>query len=466
VSSVRRRDGLLVLALGLAVRLAVVAWAAGRFPPVADGTFYHRLAERIVSGEGYTWLWPDGAVTHAAHYPIGYPALLALAYFVGGVHPAAAMVVNAALGALAGAAAHGLVAHHRSRGAALGAGLMVALHPGLVGYTPALMTEGAAAALFACAAWIAAAARRTHGSRRWLGVAGTGLVVGLATLVRPESLLTAPFLGWAAAPKPPRQGVRRWFALGAALLSSAMAVAVCLPWTARNCARMGRCALVSVNGGWNLLIGTDARGEGGWAPLDVPVECREVYDEAAKDSCFERAALARVKADPRGWLALAPAKLDGTFDYCGAAGWYLDTANPAAFGAGARRALGTVEIVYERALLLLALSACWPGRRRRGLRWWASAILTGAGVAGALSTHAATGYLALALLALSRRRAQPCWTAAAAVVLCTALTRVVFFGGGRYQLVIWAVMGPLAALGAWRLASLLRRSRRAAVQPR
>ncbi|HEV3192233.1 MAG TPA: hypothetical protein VGY54_17095, partial [Polyangiaceae bacterium] len=76
----RRRDAWVALAIGLSVRLAEVAWARGRFPPVEDGRYYDLLARRLATGAGYTWLWPDGAVTYAAHYPVGYPGILAAAY--------------------------------------------------------------------------------------------------------------------------------------------------------------------------------------------------------------------------------------------------------------------------------------------------------------------------------------------------------------------------------------------------
>ena len=72
----KRRDALIVALVALAARLAVVLWAATSIPASADGTYYDRLAQRIASGQGYTWLWPDGAVTYAAHYPVGYPALV------------------------------------------------------------------------------------------------------------------------------------------------------------------------------------------------------------------------------------------------------------------------------------------------------------------------------------------------------------------------------------------------------
>ena len=53
---------------------------------------------------------------------------------------------------------------------------------------------------------------------------------------------------------------------------------------------MKHCALVSVNGGWNLLIGADAESTGAWSPIKVPEACREVFDEAQKDVCFGREA--------------------------------------------------------------------------------------------------------------------------------------------------------------------------------
>ncbi|MGH7282722.1 MAG: hypothetical protein ACRELY_14435, partial [Polyangiaceae bacterium] len=74
------RDRIAVAALALAARLSFVAWGASRFPAAADGAYYDKIATRIASGDGYTWVWPDGAVTYAAHYPIGYPAILSVFY--------------------------------------------------------------------------------------------------------------------------------------------------------------------------------------------------------------------------------------------------------------------------------------------------------------------------------------------------------------------------------------------------
>jgi hypothetical protein len=463
-----RRDGWIVLAVALVARLAVVAWAAPRFPPTADGTFYHRVAERIGQGLGYTWLWPDGAVTYAAHYPVGYPALLGAAYAFVGPRPGVAMVLNALLGAIAALAVHRLAARATSRGPAIAAGLAVALHPGLVAYTPALMSEGVTAALVACAAWSAGWARDGISAAPprgfpWGRVAVLGLVVGAATLVRPQSLVLAPLLAGFALAAPPRPHALRGALLGAALATAA-ALAVCAPWTARNCVRMGRCALVSVNGGWNLLIGADPVSTGAWSPVKVPEACRLVFDEAEKDACFGREAARWIAEHPGAWLALVPRKLAATFDYCGAAGWYLHDANGAACGERCKVTLGGLETLYERVALLLALlwaarpawldaRAAGPGVRLRRVLAPRSLALTGLFVLGLVflfQVHAWVSHLALVLaVALHGRsllRGPILPVTAIAVLAATMATHAVFFGAGRYALVTFPLLTGLAAL--------------------
>jgi 4-amino-4-deoxy-L-arabinose transferase-like glycosyltransferase len=434
-----------IAGVGLAARLAVALWAAPRFPAAGDGFYYDTLARRLASGSGYTWLWPDGAVTHAAHYPVGYPALLAVGYALFGARPLVAMVLNALVGAA------GVLAMHRlARAAALGwradaAALVLALHPALLPYTPALMTEGVTAALLVVAAALASSART--GGRPWVWWIATGAAIGVATLVRPQCLLLAPVLGVLAA-RPPA-GLR---ALRPAAVVTAVALAVCAPWTARNCVKMHRCALVSVNGGWNLLIGEQST-TGGWSEVDVPASCREVWDEAAKDACFERAARAQILEHPFAWLAKAPAKLASTFDYIGAAPWYMHLSNARAFDDRDKVVHGAIETFVTRLLLLGALvaSARLGGPRRRTRS--AVAIV---GAACALTLHAWIGYVALAVAlgllgarALGRAPLLVPWTLA--VIALTAATHAVFFGAGRYGLVVLpfvSALGPMFAARA------------------
>ena len=428
----RRRDAAAVLAVGLAARLAV-AWAAGsRFPAVEDGHYYDVLARRLAGGAGYTWLWPDGAVTYVAHYPVGYPALLGVMYALFGASPAVAMTLNALLGGASAYAAHRLVdggGVARWRPAA--AGLVVALHPALVPYTAAVMTEGVTTSLVVVAAAVAACARGGQRARVWLALAG--LVLGVAVLVRPQTLALVPVIGALAVPAEAGLRARALRAAGVTLV----ALACVAPWTARNCVRMHRCALVSVNGGWNLLIGAVTT-TGGWQPAPVPAECATVWDEAAKDACFEQAARRAIRGAPLAWLARAPAKLASTFDYFGAAPWYLHASAPAVFDEQDKVKLGAAEVFASRLLLLGALVTCG---RMAGARGLARKLVALAGAAAAVTVHGWIGYLAVAAcIALAGRRALAnapmIVPLTAAVVVATAVVHAVFFGAGRYGLAV------------------------------
>ena len=335
----RGGDALLVVVVALLARVAVVLWARDRFPAAEDGVYYDVLARRIAEGDGYTWLWPDGAVTYVAHYPVGYPALLAGAYALFGVSVRVAMAVNAVFGAATACAAHRLVdGEGVARWRPLAAGLSLALHPALLFYTPAVMTEGLTASLLVVAAAMVGRARGRGDPRRW--IASAGIVLGAATLVRPQCIVLAPVFG-ALAMRPGASARRR---LAGAVVASAVALACVVPWTARNCERMHRCALVSVNGGWNLLIGATTE-TGAWQPIAVPPACATVWDEAGKDACFERAAWRAIGRAPAAWAARVPAKLAATFDYFGAAPWYLHASNGLAFDARAKVRLAEVETI-------------------------------------------------------------------------------------------------------------------------
>ncbi len=436
----RRHHPLVVAGVALVARLLVVLWAAHAIPPTADGTYYEKLAERLAAGQGYTWLWPDGAVTYAAHYPVGYPALLAVGYALFGVTPVLAMLVNAGIGTAGAVAAWSLVARasSTSRGnLALGAGIAVALHPVLVPYTAAIMTEGVTASFLVIAAALAAEARRRES---WHWLVAMGLVLGVTTLVRPQSLVFAPLFGLLALRR--ATSVQRALAGGLAL---AVALAVCAPWTVRNCRRMERCALVSVNGGWNLAIGAQTK-SGSWQEISVPEPCKEVFQEAAKDRCFGKEAEKVILAHPLVWIARMPAKLRATFDYFGAAPWYLNTASPEAFPYRAKVALAGLETLVSRLLLAAALVSIWrwPGERRRARR-----VVVAVGLMACILVPGTVGYLALAVgIALAGRKLPLVMSTSAVVILATAAIHAVFFGAGRYGIVVVPFVTCLAFVRA------------------
>jgi 4-amino-4-deoxy-L-arabinose transferase-like glycosyltransferase len=439
------RDALSLAFLSLAVRALVVLWAKDRFPPADDGAFYHVVAQRIAHGAGYTWLWPDGAVSYAAHYPVGYPALLGVAYAVFGSRPVVAMAVNAGLGAFAVFAAQRSVARLGTRRQALIAGFLLALHPGLVFYTPALMTEGVTAELLVVALWLGVRVGSGPGFRGRL--AALGLCAGAITLLRPQLLIMAPILGFfAASPREARYSLRAC----RALFVTGLAVAVCLPWTLRNCARMDRCVFVSANGGWNLLIGAQREANGAWIPIEgarVPAECRSVFGEAEKDRCFGRAGLRDIRQSPLAFLALIPHKLSLTFDYFGAPGHYLNASNSLEFDETRKLRLGVLETVWERLVLLLAIVRT---ARLRQAGWQLRLAVALPAALFAVLRAGWLGYLGWVLaVALSGKQLlkRPLTALAAGLVFSTAATHALFFGAGRYGFVCAALL-CLAAVGA------------------
>ena len=434
----RRRDGLLVFSIALGLRLLVVGLSATRFGPTADGAFYHVIAGRIARGLGYTWLWPDGAVTYAAHYPVGYPAVLGAVYAVFGEHPWLGMVLNAGCGAVAAWLSWSLAAMMAGRRVALGVGLLVALHPALVAYTPALMTEGLTGMLLTASVWAVCKARCGERHAGWLVL--VALLLAGSAMVRPQGLALVPFFAWYATDPRAATRFRVWRAASVLLLVGCLV----LPWAWRNAVRLGHWGL-SFNGGWNLLIGTDAQAGGTFAPLQVPAQCSEVFGEADKDVCFREAAWRAIRANVGGWLSLVPKKLAMTFDYCGAAGWYLHEANGAAFTARMKVGLGVAETVYVRGVLAAALvgAARLPGVRpwlRRG-----AALISLMAIVSPYGWVAVTGLIVvLALLGRGLAKWPVVWLTWL-VLVSTWVTHAVFFGAGRYSLVLFALMTVLAA---------------------
>ncbi len=447
------RDGLWVALLGLLVRVAVVAWAWGRVPPGADGKFYHVVAERIANGHGYTWLWPDGVVTYAAHYPIGYPALVGAAYALFEAKAEVAMLLNALVGSVAVLATHRVAARSSSRKLALVAAAFVALSPALVLYTPALMTEGLVATGLIVLAWLSLIVSERPREKTWAAWGALIVVGGAVTLVRPQSILLMPVFGFLAAGANATWKRRALAAFGVTLLAGAC----CLPWTARNCARMDRCVFVSANGGWNLLIGTFPEGQGAWVALDgerVPVECREVFEEAAKDHCFGQAGRRRVLEAPGRWLSLVPAKLRATFDFTASASGYLREAG-SPLDDRERYALGAAEIIARRFLVLLALVAAFRlgsdlrgGRRLPGSLTYVRGAATLVGAATLFAMTAWLSHLMLLLVGATAGvlRQRPVLTLALGGVFVTVLVHGVFFGAGRYSMVLEPLLAPLAAV--------------------
>ncbi len=437
---------LAVAVVALLPRLFVaIAWA---HEPVWDGHYYHFGAERIAQGLGYS---EDVIIAGQAvwkpwcHYPVGYSGFLSGLYLIFGSGLLVAPIANAVVGTLLAVVAFRLARYFTTETRARIAGGLVALHPGLITYSAVLMTELLAALLIMTALWVAI---RWRG--RWLGVVLAGLVIGLATLVRPPSLLVAPLLLvlW------PGRSKVVWLKTAAA---TALATLVVLPWTLRNCNVMDGCAFVSTNGGWNLAIGA-LSDTGRFKTLRAADGCAVVTGQVQQDRCWGQIGRDTIARDPVRWLALIPKKLGQTYDHESFAIEYLREADPDAWPEERRvAARGLLSLAHRLLLVAAALSAValvrW--RRKDPLPW-------------AVQTFALVGVCALAIYGFVDDYHPFFWLAALAPIIAmlhlpgrplmgpvgrglmgllaiTSATHAIFFGDDRYHLVVTPALCILAA---------------------
>ncbi len=317
-SSIPAAEWWLVALTWAAAAMLVRAWWLQHQPavPMWDGEIYHRTAERISRGLGFIDTWNNRPPYRpTAFYPVGYPAFLGGAYALLGPHRWVAGLLNVLAAGACTFAIVGLAARALGRRPAHVAAALYTFSPGAIVYTSAFMTEPVSAALL-CGA-LAAGLSHMRTGRVWSAVV-CGLCLGIGGLVRPPTLLVAPVFAVLCAPALTWRSMLRSTAL-----VGAACTAMIVPWTARNCRRLDACAIVSVNGGSNLWIGTDAAGDGGYRDLRPREGCDGVHGEVAKDRCYGRMAIARIRRAPMAWLGLAPRKVEQLLDYEGTPVWYL-----------------------------------------------------------------------------------------------------------------------------------------------
>jgi 4-amino-4-deoxy-L-arabinose transferase-like glycosyltransferase len=441
--------GVLLFLLALAPRLFVALEWAGE--PVWDGHYYDFGARRLAAGLGYSDdLVIDGhAIWHPwCHYPVGYSAALAAFYKVFGAGPRVAPVVNACIGAALAVMTWLLARHALTTLRARLAGLLVALHPGLVLYSALVMTEPLSALLTLAAFWLAV---RFH-DHPMTGITFGALVLGFAALVRPQALLCVPFLALAV----PRQEASKRLVHGIASVSVVTMIAFLpvLPWTVRNCRVMDGCALVSTNAGWNLAIGAFPRATGRFETLHASDGCREVTGQVQQDRCWFSYGIEQIRAAPSRWLSLIPAKLGYTFDHESFAVEYLREARPSLWPEGRRVEVRGITTGAHRLLVCFAALGC-VATIRRGK----SAVAQGAVLVAALMLSTIAFYrdvpvfwplvVFATVVPWLPIPGRPVFGNALKLPLVllgtTLLAHAVFFGEDRYHIVVTPVMCMLAA---------------------
>jgi hypothetical protein len=457
--------GALLFVIALAPRVYAARVLAGE--PVWDGHYYDFGARRLAAGAGYSddLTVAGHLVWHPwCHYPVGYSAFLALFYRLFGDKAAVAGAANALTGAALAVVTWGLARHALSPVRARVAGLIVALHPGLILYAALVMSEPLAALLTLFAFWVAVASQPRRGL-----VLGA-LVLGVAALVRPQALLCAPFLALAAGRAPPAASAlsalpawppRSWTrrageAACAAAIACAVALVPVLPWTVRNCRVMDGCALVSTNAGWNLAIGAFPRATGRFETLRASDGCAIVTGQVQQDRCWLAYGLAQIRAHPWHWLTLVPAKLGFTFDHESFQVEYLHEARPEAWPEGTREQGRAATTLAHRLLLTSAALGCIaysrPGASRAAATQGLLLVIAGALVALAFAADT-PAFWPLALFVAGvpwlplpgRPAAPPALLLPLALLATTLVTHAIFFGEDRYHIVVTPVLALMAA---------------------
>ncbi len=436
--------GAVLFVLAAIPRLFVALFWSGE--PVWDGHYYDFGARRIAQGFGYS---DDLALDGVArwhpwcHYPVGYSAFLGFFYRVFGEGPRVAATVDALTGAALAWVTWKLAGAALSETRARVAGLLVALHPGLVLYAGLEMSEPLAALATLGAFWLA-----VRDARPLRGLAIGALVLGVSALVRPQALLCVPFLGLVM---PRSLGVTR--RLAGAGLACSLALVPVLPWTARNCRVMDGCALVSTNAGWNLAIGAFPRATGRFETLRASDGCREVTGQVQQDRCWLEYGLLQIRAAPGRWLSLVPRKLGYTFDHESFAVEYLHEARPT-FWPDTRRAAfrGATTAAHRLLVVLAAFGLFAVARRRSGVIVQGALLLLILGLVYVACTGTPTFWPLVVLTAVvpwlplpGRAPWRPALKLAVALLGTTVLAHAVFFGEDRYHLVATPVLCILAA---------------------
>ena len=363
----------------------IAVWAAYLLPrlalcllnvtPTSDADWYFHRAVELAAGKGYLSI--HGAPT--AYWPPGWPMAMGLAFRAFGPGLMAIKLLNLAAMALTGWLVLDLGPRlFNARGAGRLGLLLLALYPNSIGYAPLGLTEVFYTALLLAGCWLLIA----RGDIVSLGMGG--LVFGLATLVKAQTLVCVPLILaiWLVrdAGKAPAfwRGIWRGLplALGRFVLIIGFAALVVAPWSMRNSRVLGQPVLLSTNGGITLLTGNCDRCNGGFTPNDPVVkalDARTDLDEIAYDREAKRLGMEWIRTHPLRFVEMMPVKLFKLWGPDGESQWAYETGY-AGFSAhaGLFHALRALNQLWYWSLLAgsaLAAALMIRQRARTGQAW-------------------------------------------------------------------------------------------------
>jgi hypothetical protein len=248
----------LIFLIGFAVRFVYVMTDVS-IPVVNDMGVYHQLAMGLLSGEGYhTDLEPH----FKAFRPPGYPFFLTALYYVFGPNPAVVLFSHALMGAMTCVLVYWIGRDCWSQRVGLVAGILCCVNPEAIHWSREFLTETLFIFLLVLLVFLCVRLS-SEGGR--VAVVAAGLVLGYATLTRPNVLVLIPFLVLYflfCTDLPLRRRVV------VAISLPLLCLLTLLPWSIRNYHVLDAFVPVASIGGFALYVSVPP--ERGTAPYSLP----------------------------------------------------------------------------------------------------------------------------------------------------------------------------------------------------
>lgn len=240
-----------VFVAALVLRLGWVIFVAD-FTPVSDSVVYLRLGATIAQTGRYENTMDFEGHTTFAYRPPGYPFFLSLFYRVTADPLLPIQVTQCLLSTLLCVMMYGLLKRLTDReNIALCGALLYSVYPASIGMCAVVWSESVSAFLTFAAFYYGT----TKGS--WWRTVFSGLFLAAACFFRPNTVLLLPFVYLPLLLNRDRTA----YALRTAVLVAVL-VAATVPWTVRNCLRIGEVVWMSSNFGPNFYYGHNPESTG------------------------------------------------------------------------------------------------------------------------------------------------------------------------------------------------------------
>lgn len=328
---------LLIITISVLLRVAAAFYLGNtvvELPGTNDQLSYHALAQRVLSGYGFSFgenWWPaTRAGEPTAHWSFLYTIFLAAVYSVFGLNPIVPRIIQAVIvGVLQPYLAYRIADGVIGRKAGYIAAGITAIYVYFIYYASVLMTEPFYITSLLAVLFLAMQMTSPGGGRRrkvWLAF-GLGVVLGITVLLRQLFLLFIPFLLFWIAWK---EWKHRGKALVAELILPVLIVGIMvLPFTLYNYQRFHKFVLLNTNSGYAFFFGNHPVYGTRFVPiltpdmgsyLDlIPKELLSL-DEAALDQELSKRGFQFVLDDPLRYLLLSLSRIPIYFQFWPSAG--------------------------------------------------------------------------------------------------------------------------------------------------